>query len=150
MTRIMIVEDERDVADYLRLTLTKAGYEATQHHCLRDAMADQDRYDLIVLDLALPDVKGDWDALVALRGRYLDPFIPIMIFSARSMIAGDGEKAARLGATDVFTKSSSMYADTFLRHVSVALNRRYRNCEVAEMKKTLDDVSGQLKTVPPK
>ena len=60
MAKILIVEDETPISDLIRISLTKAGYET---ECVYDGAEAYDRiraggYDLILLDVMLPEVSG--------------------------------------------------------------------------------------------
>lgn len=59
--RILIVEDERDIVEMLKLRLEENGYEITVAYDGRIALekARSERPDLILLDYTLPKVKGD-------------------------------------------------------------------------------------------
>ena len=60
MTRILIVDDEPQILRALRINLTARQYDVVTatdgSHALR--AASQDRPDIIVLDLGLPDIDG--------------------------------------------------------------------------------------------
>ena len=60
MIKILIVEDERPIASLLKMSLTRAGYTVT---CVYDGMSaadllENDRFDLILLDIMLPGANG--------------------------------------------------------------------------------------------
>jgi two-component system OmpR family response regulator len=58
--RALVVEDERKMAALLRRGLVEEGYAADVSRTGRDAieMAGQSEYDVIVLDVMLPDLDG--------------------------------------------------------------------------------------------
>jgi DNA-binding response OmpR family regulator len=58
--RILVVEDDASLADGLTSALSRAGHAATQAHTGRgaDALLASEDYDLVVLDIRLPDVDG--------------------------------------------------------------------------------------------
>jgi two-component system, OmpR family, response regulator QseB len=89
--RLLVVEDERDLASLIRDALEKGGFAAD---VVMSVAAAQDHlrlvtYDLVVLDLGLPD--GDGLALLR-RVRTEGTAIPILILTAR-----DGPEARVLG-----------------------------------------------------
>jgi DNA-binding response OmpR family regulator len=60
MIKILIVEDEKPISNLMKLSLTKAGYSCI---CAYDGMTAADMlegsaYDLILLDVMLPNVGG--------------------------------------------------------------------------------------------
>jgi DNA-binding response OmpR family regulator len=105
MSRILLVEDTREIAEALQDTLEAEGYEvalATKAaHAL--ALATSHRPDLIVLDLGLPDRDG-YEVLKELRERGSE--VPVLILSARREEA-DKLAGFRLGADDYVTKPFS-------------------------------------------
>jgi two-component system KDP operon response regulator KdpE len=101
MTKILVVDDEPQIARALRINLTAHGYEVTTApdgaQALRAAAAIIP--DLVVLDLGLPDMDGA-EVIAALRGWSR---APILVLSGR---AASAEKIAALdaGADDYVTK----------------------------------------------
>ena len=103
--RILIVEDEPGISDFLRRGLESEGYEVG---CAADgergeADALSGRYDLVLLDLMLPGRDG-LEVLAAIR-RPL-PDLPVILLTARGEVS---ERVAGLdaGATDYMTKPFS-------------------------------------------
>jgi DNA-binding response OmpR family regulator len=105
MSRILLVEDTREIAEALQDSLEAEGYMvalATKAaHAL--ALSTSHRPDLIVLDLGLPDRDG-YDVLRELRERGSE--VPVLILSARREEA-DKLAGFRLGADDYVTKPFS-------------------------------------------
>ena len=58
--RVLLVEDESDIVSPLVQTLGREGYDVDQASTGRDAIAAASRatYDLVILDLGLPDIDG--------------------------------------------------------------------------------------------
>jgi DNA-binding response OmpR family regulator len=58
--RVLLVEDEADLVEALRYALTRSGYAADVALNLREATArlELNSYDVVVLDLNLPDGDG--------------------------------------------------------------------------------------------
>jgi two-component system KDP operon response regulator KdpE len=105
MTRILVVDDEAQLARALVINLRANGYEADAAPDGRSALrlaADQ-HPDAIILDLGLPDMTGI-DVLHGIRGW---SHMPVVILSARD--DEDGKVAALdAGADDYVTKPFSM------------------------------------------
>jgi two-component system KDP operon response regulator KdpE len=118
MTRVLIVEDERTLLRALAMNLTARGYEVTEAETGTRALAAaaNENYDVIVLDLGLPDVSG-LDVIKAVRA-YAST--PILVLSARTATS---EKVAALdlGADDYVTKPFSI--DELLARLRAATRR---------------------------
>jgi two-component system response regulator AtoC len=118
--RILITEDDEDLAFVIREALTRQGYEA-EVAPTAGALLDKLKagsYDLILLDVRLPDMDG-LDAIP--RCRDLAPETPIIVMTAHGtrQIAMN---AINRGAYDFFTKPLKMAE--FQVVVSRALDRR--------------------------
>ena len=100
--RILVVEDEKRIADFLGRGLESAGYAvdlAGDGATAMDLVHAAD-YDLIVLDLMLPDTDG-LALLGKIRGRKSSP--PVLILSARGGL-DDRVKGLESGADDYLVK----------------------------------------------
>ena len=118
--RILVVEDDESLAFVLREALARQAYEAevvSTARALLDHLADS-AYDLILLDVKLPDMDG-LDAIP--RCRELAPETPIIVMTAYGtrQIA---TQAITQGAYDFFTKPLKMAE--FQVVVARALERR--------------------------
>ena len=102
MKRILIVEDNVDLASGLKRNLEVEGHKATVAGTAAAAIeaAMRDAPDLLVLDLGLPDRDGYY-VLEQVRSRCCNA--PVLILSARGLEA-DKVKGFRLGADDYVTK----------------------------------------------
>ena len=122
MVKILIVEDEKPIADLLDMSLTAAGYSCD---CLDNGTDAADaveakRYDLILLDVMLPGVDG-FELM-----EYLAPLeIPVIFITARSAVK-DRIKGLRLGADDYIVKPFEIAE--LLARVETVL-RRYHKTE---------------------
>jgi len=83
MIRILIVEDEANLASFIVKGLKKQGFGITLAADGNQALeaAKTHTYDVILLDLGLP-VKDGWTVLKALRDR--GDFSPVIVMSAMS------------------------------------------------------------------
>ena len=92
--RLLLVEDDLELANGLVNTLAQSNYAADAVHCGRDAVAacQTTAYRLIILDLGLPDEDG---ISVLRRLRANGVTTPVLILTARASI---GDKIAGLNA----------------------------------------------------
>lgn len=100
--RIMLVEDDRPLAEALTTLLVAAGYAVDTVHdgASAEALAAVERFDLVILDLNLPEMDG-LSVLRALRARSDDA--AVMILTARGA-PEDRVRGLNLGADDYLTK----------------------------------------------
>jgi DNA-binding response OmpR family regulator len=101
--RILVVEDERKIASFLRQGLTEEGHTvevAPDRDAALDLITEDPAYDLVVLDLMLPKRDG-LSVLKTLRDRHLQP--PVLVLIARDGVA-DKVAGLDLGADDYLTK----------------------------------------------
>ena len=99
--RILIVEDERKTAEYLRQGLREHGFSVD---CAGDGvdglhLAKTEPYDLVILDVALPGRDG-WQVIDALRK---EKSTPVVFLTARDRVE-DRVKGLELGADDYVVK----------------------------------------------
>lgn len=103
--RILIVEDEIKTAQYLKKGLTEEGFVVDCFDNGRDGLfqAQEGNYDLIILDIMLPQLSG-WEVLAALRKQTLS--LPVLCLTARDSV-DDRVKGLELGADDYLIKPFS-------------------------------------------
>jgi Response regulators consisting of a CheY-like receiver domain and a winged-helix DNA-binding domain len=99
--KILIVEDERNICNFLSAVLTANNYEVLLAHTGADAytMITSHCPDLVLLDLGLPDIDGL--SIVAAIREWTQ--LPIIVISARSQ-ERDKVEALDKGADDYITK----------------------------------------------
>jgi two-component system copper resistance phosphate regulon response regulator CusR len=118
--RLLVVEDEKKMAGFLKKGLMEAGY-SVDHAATgasAEALASENSYDCIVLDVMLPDQTG-FDTAANLRKEgYAGP---ILLLSA---LSGTKDKVRGLdsGADDYLTKPFSF--DELLARVRALLRRQ--------------------------
>jgi len=106
--RILIVEDESDLAELVALNLERAGYQTAVAHDGRQALAEASRSqpDLILLDVMLPELGGV-EVAKRLRVDTATADIPIIMLTARAEEA-DEVIGLAAGADDYITKPFSL------------------------------------------
>ena len=100
MIKILIVEDEKPIANLIDWNLTDCGYQCTRVH---DGLAaadliEQNSYDLVLLDIMLPGADG-----FALMDQLRPTQTPVIFITARGSVA-DRVQGLRAGADDYLVK----------------------------------------------
>ena len=100
MVRILAVDDERPIAELLRLSLTRAGYECV---CAYDGLEaanriEKESFDLILLDIMLPGIDG-FELMDYIRSTG----VPVIFLTAKNAVS-DQVKGLRMGAEDYMVK----------------------------------------------
>ncbi len=100
--KLLVVEDEVKTGEYLRQGLSESGFVVDLAHTGLDGhhLALTERYDLIILDVMLPDVDG-WRIMQALREA--KSTTPVLFLTARDSVE-DRVKGLELGADDYLIK----------------------------------------------
>jgi two-component system phosphate regulon response regulator PhoB len=105
--RVLIVEDEKDVREMLRLNLKMGGFDVleAQNGAEGLAIAKAELPSVVILDLMMPEMSG-MEVCRALRRNPATSRIPILMLTAKST---EGDKVAGLevGADDYVTKPFS-------------------------------------------
>lgn len=102
MANILVVEDEPGISSFLTKGLRSSGHQPTAVATGADALARAltDAYDLVVLDIGLPDLDG-FEVLRRLRGS--GSRVPVIILTARSSV-DDTVAGLEGGADDYMAK----------------------------------------------
>lgn len=127
MIRILIVEDEKPIAELIRLSLRKAGYFCT---CVYDGHAaanllTSDSFDLILLDVMIPGPDG-FELMEDIR----PTGTPVIFITARSSV-DDRVHGLRMGAEDYIVKPFEVLE--LLARVDVVLRRYHKTDSVLEI-----------------
>ncbi len=127
MIRILIVDDEKPIANLVRMSLTRAGYSCT---CAYDGLAaadliEKEVFDLVLLDIMLPGADG-FELL-----DYIRPMqIPVIFLTAKNDV-NDRVKGLKLGAEDYIVKPFEVVE--LLARVEVVLRRYNKLASVIEI-----------------
>lgn len=122
MLRILIVDDEKPILNLIRISLSNAGYLCDTAADGSEALekVDNGKYDLILLDVMLPEIDG-FELM-----KYIRPLeIPVIFLTAKDGIT-DRVKGLRMGAEDYIVKPFEIAE--LLARVEVVL-RRYHKTE---------------------
>ena len=98
MAKVLIIDDDADIRPLMRVTLAKAGHEPTLAARGQEGLdlAETGAFDLIVVDLMMPDVDG-YEVTRRLRASPSTENVPILILTARAQ-AADYQGAMEAGA----------------------------------------------------
>lgn len=98
---VLIIEDEKNISDFVKKNLESASYKVEQAFDGRSGIEMIGSYvpDIVILDLGLPDIDG----MEVIKETRKWSSLPIIITSARSQ-EEDKVKALDLGADDYLTK----------------------------------------------
>ncbi len=124
MKRILIVDDEKPILNLIRISLSNAGYLCDTAEDGNEALEkiDNGKYDLILLDIMLPEIDG-FELM-----EYIRPLeIPVIFLTAKNAVS-DRVKGLRMGAEDYVIKPFEI-AELIAR-VEVVLRRYYKTEEV--------------------
>jgi DNA-binding response OmpR family regulator len=118
--RLLIVEDQVKMAEFLKKGLTDAGYsvDTAETGAGAEALCSANTYDMLILDVGLPDQSG-LDVAKILRKKGFAS--PILILTAYSSVT-DKVSGLDAGADDYLTKPFSF--DELLARVRALLRRK--------------------------
>src|SRR6476619_5036651 len=117
--KVLVIDDEPPIRKLLRMGLSTQGYEILEASNGKTALEKlSEAPDLIILDLALPDIQGH-ELLRTIRAR--NESVPIVVLSSRGDEAGKVQ-ALDLGADDYITKPFGM--DELLARLRAALRHQ--------------------------
>lgn len=120
---ILLVEDEKNIAEAVKYALEKEGFRAL---IARDGLkgleaARRERPDLILLDLMMPEVSG-FDVLSELAAEPATSRIPVVIVSAKSLAEED--KQFLTHQVQLVIQKAGFDTTAFLREVSRVIQSR--------------------------
>ena len=131
--RILVVDDEESIREFLEIMLKKEGYETT---CAEDGQIALDTlkkksFDLVISDLQMPNVTG-LELLKQVKGSYPDlTFMMITAFGTTETAV----EAMKLGAYDYITKPFKI--DEVRINIANALRSKSLETENRQLKKEL-------------
>jgi two-component system copper resistance phosphate regulon response regulator CusR len=100
--QLLLVEDEFEIQQFLKHALTEAGYQvdAAADGKTAERLATEGKYDVLIVDLGLPDQDG---ISLILQLRQLGMSAPVLILSARRSV-DDRVRGLEQGGDDYLTK----------------------------------------------
>jgi len=104
MSKILIADDNKAVAMTLQLKLNQEGFETKLVQNGKEAidLLEKEKFDLLVLDLIMPEMNG-FDVLENISQKEIK--LPVIVASDLSQVE-DFDRVKQLGAIDFFVKSN--------------------------------------------
>ncbi len=117
--RVVVVEDDIQTAELVRIILEQAGYEVVNHYHGVDAMnyLKKESVDLVLLDIRLPGYDG-FEILYWLRSESHQKTTPVIMLSA-DVMSNSQQWAEDLGANDYVCKPFQL--DDFINRINAAI-----------------------------
>ncbi len=143
MARIMIVEDDENIAELISASVKTIGHEAQTVGSASAlfSLLPKLRPDLILLDIMLPDLSG-LDILRKLKANAATQDIPVIFLTAKGSEA-DKVTGLELGADDYITKPFGVLE--LLARIKTALRRTAPRQDIARAKDlTIDFASREV------
>ncbi len=131
--RILIVDDEKDMRDFLEIMLRKEGYDTVSAPSARAALEDysKNNFDLVITDIRMPEMEG-LEFLKALKE--MDPEAVVIMITAYASV-DTAIEAMKAGAYDYFTKPFKV--DEIKLNIKKALKLKSLEKENTLLKKDL-------------
>jgi DNA-binding response OmpR family regulator len=100
--KILVVDDEKDIVEFVERKLQQEGYLTVCAYDGEDALlkVKSDNPDMVILDLTMPKLNG-FEVLKEIRDKYTDKWRPVIIVSGNSEL-------------ESLKKSYNMEADLYL------------------------------------
>lgn len=140
MLKILIVEDEKPISDLIRLNLTKAGYQCTAVYDGKAAadLLEDHTYDLILLDIMLPEING-YELM-----EYIRPMgIPVIFLTAKASL-DDRMRGLTSGAEDYLVKPFEVVE--LLARINIVLRRYHKTETILTYKDLRIDIENRTVT----
>ena len=134
-TRILIVDDEQDIIEFLQYNLEQSGYDVFTSNNGKDALVKlKENPDLIVLDIMMPEMDG---YEVCKRIREIDKFknTPVLFLTARSSEI-DEVHGLNIGADDYIQKPASI--EKILARINANLRKSMSADSIIERKSRVE------------
>ncbi len=138
--KVLVVEDDKDIQEYLKEMLLEAGFsvEASSDGISALNIVKKSPPDIVVLDLGLPDISGD---AVCSEIKKRNPDIPVIILTAKGTTS-DIVHGLNLGADDYLPKPFE--AEELLARIKARLRQKGNSkLKVAELE--LDNTTLEVK-----
>lgn len=147
LLKVLLVEDDPDYAEFVKLSLADAdltSFDLERVDCLAAARGrlESNDYDVILLDLGLPDACG-FEALSQVRDQRSE--VPVVVLTGNCDPCV-GVEAASIGAHDYLYKGD-LNARTLERVLRYTVHRQQLFCQLCTANESLDHKNDQLEKV---
>ena len=141
MKRVLVIEDDRDIVDLLRIHLKDLNCDVEVAYDGADGqkLALENRYDLIIMDIMLPYTDG---IAITQKLRALDVFTPVLMLTAKTEEI-DKVLGLESGADDYLTKPFGIRE--FIARVKAIFRRSEQDGNLNSEAKILNISAGRLK-----
>lgn len=138
MVEILIVEDDRQISNLIKVNLKDAGYKCT---CAYDGieagdLVERQYFDLVLLDIMLPGISG-YELFDYIREKE----IPVIFLTAKAQVK-DIVKGLKMGAEDYLTKPFEIIE--LLARVETVLRRYHKQDTVVRFQDVTVDLSSRV------
>jgi len=118
--KLLVVDDDEQIADMLKEKLTQEGYEVCLAYDGEEALKKVKEFDpdVVLLDLMLPKMNG-YEVLREIRQKFTDKWRPVIILSGKTELESV-KMSYNLEADHYLTKPCSM--DNILRGIRIMLS----------------------------
>ncbi|SNU06700.1 DNA-binding response regulator, OmpR family, contains REC and winged-helix (wHTH) domain [Lachnospiraceae bacterium] len=141
MIKLLIVEDEQAISDLIVMNLTRAGYKCTALYNGKDAadlLEENQNFDLILLDIMLPEING-YELM-----EYIRPMgIPVIFITAMASL-DNRIKGLTSGAEDYIVKPFEIVE--LLARINIVLRRYNKTDTILEYKDLVIDTENRIVT----
>ncbi|WP_422123699.1 response regulator transcription factor [Planococcus sp. X10-3] len=151
--RILIIEDEKNIARVLELELKFEGYETGVAYTGSEGLIQfrEEEWDLVLLDLMLPEIHG-LDVLKRIRSS--DETLPVILLTAKNDVK-DKVAGLDLGANDYITKPfeieellARIRANLRLRSSGNSDSHHFKELELDEVTRSVSRGGRQIELTP--
>ncbi|OUP51235.1 response regulator transcription factor [Lachnoclostridium sp. An181] len=138
MVEILIVEDDRQIANLIKVNLKDAGYKCTcAYDCIEAGdLVERQYFDLVLLDIMLPGISG-YELFDYIREKE----IPVIFLTAKAQVK-DIVKGLKMGAEDYLTKPFEIIE--LLARVETVLRRYHKQDTVVRFQDVTVDLSSRV------
>lgn len=149
MIKILHIEDDPFWIEETKKSFDKERFTLINFTSIREALdyiKDNDKFDLILLDLCLPDSNDPFKTLDTILP--LVPYTPVIIMTSLGDDEQIAEKAYSLNAEELLAKSA-INQDTLIKLVTIAIKRHKIKVGV-EIKKSMNEMMEYLEKIKEK